>query len=129
VTVISRSFRNGFASTVLAATALFVPPSLFAATPAAAATALRCTAVTVATGHSGFTTETVRVQTTPDARVTATAHYQHLTRVSKSGANSSGATILSFHDSNVRGHFHVVVDVTVTLGTARGSCVTGFTDD
>jgi hypothetical protein len=127
--MISRPFRIRFASTSLAVAALVVPPTLYAATPAAAATALRCTAVTVSTGHSGYTTETVRVQTTPEARVTATAHYQHLTRVSKSSANGSGATILSFHDSNVRGHFHVVVNVTVTLGTARGSCVTGFTDD
>lgn len=96
---------------------------------AAAATSIECTAVTVTTRHSGFSTETVRVQTSPDARVMATAHYQHLTRVSRTAAHSNGAAILSFHDSNVKGHFRVVVDVSVTLGTATGTCTTSFSDD
>jgi hypothetical protein len=127
--VIPRTLRSVLVTAVFGAAFLVLPTSPFATNGAGAAAPLRCTAITVATRHTGFTTETVKVQTTPGALIKATAHYQNLTRVSKSVARRTGAAILSFHNSDPSGHFRVVVDVSVTLGTASAACVTSFADD
>jgi len=127
--MLSRTLKWAVTVALVSVVALVLTPTLYASRDAGASTSLSCSALTVTTRHSGYSTETVKVQTSPGARIVATAHYQRLTRVSKSSANSGGAAILSFHDSDPQGHFHVNVDVSVTLGTARATCATGFGDD
>jgi hypothetical protein len=79
------------------------------------------------TAHSGYSTETLHVQTSAQARITGAAHYQGLTRVETASANSAGAALMTFRNPSTHSRFHVVIDLTVKLGTARGTCAASFT--
>lgn len=102
-------------------------PMVFTPAQAGAAGALRCVAYTTKTAHSGYSTETVHIQTSAGARISGAAHYQGMTRVETTTANASGATLMTFRNPSTHSRFHVVIDLTVKLGTARSSCVTAFT--
>jgi hypothetical protein len=101
--------------------------SAFMATSSSAAVALHCSANTTKTDHTGYSTETLHIQTSPRARIVGTAHYQGITRTETATASSAGAALMTFRNPSTHSRFRVVVNLTVTLGTARNTCATFFT--
>jgi uncharacterized membrane protein YeiB len=126
ILVINPTLRLALAATSLGAV-LAVVASPFSTTPGGAASALRCTAYTSKTAHTGYSTETVHITTSARAHVTGAAHYQGMTRVETASANSAGTTLMTFRNPSTHSRYRVVIDLTVTLGTARGTCATAFT--
>ena len=124
--VISRTLGTVLACASLTFTAM-ASASVFTATPSSAATTLRCSAYTTKTAHTGYSTETLHIQTNPRARITGAAHYQGMTRTETAMANSAGTTLMTFRNPSTHSRFHVVVNLTVTLGTSRSTCATYFT--
>jgi len=124
--VTPRTLRTVLARASLSFTAM-ASASAFTATPSSAAVALRCSAYTTKTAHTGYSTETLHIQTSPRARITGAAHYQGMTRTETTTANGTGATLMTFRNPSTHSRFHVVVNLTVTLGTVRSTCATFFT--
>lgn len=121
-----RVLVTALATAVVSVAVLAGETTPFAPSNAGAATGLKCAASSTVTRQSGYSTDTAHIETAPGARITATAHYQRITRVETSTADNSGRALISFRYVAPKDGFAVVVDVRVKLGTASGICTTRF---
>jgi hypothetical protein len=87
---------------------------------------ISCTASMSNSSPADYSTTDVLVQTANGATVTTTAHYK-TTDTTHSATASGGIADIPYRISDATAGYPVQVDVTVSSGTASGSCDTSFT--
>jgi hypothetical protein len=114
-----RVVKVGVAAGV-AAGALIIPT---ACTPSP----LTCTARVTVPYPPQYSTETVVVQTRPNANILTVAQYRTASTAHQAVANSSGAASIPYMISDATKNYAVVVNVLVAINGQTGSCSTSFT--
>ena len=92
-----------------------------------AATRLPCSARMSNTSPTASTTTHVLVTTSRGAGVETVAHYKTTNTTHNATADSAGKADIAYRIYRATKGYRVVVNVTVTKGSASGSCKTSFT--
>lgn len=95
--------------------------------PTPTAAQLSCTASVSNSSPADYSTVDVYVRTSPEATVTAVAHYRTTSHQKSATADSEGRATIPYDISDATKGYRVVVDVTVSSGSAKATCSTSFT--
>jgi hypothetical protein len=79
------------------------------------------------THPADYTTTDVLVTTASHAGVTTIAHYRTVNRKHRRTASAKGRARVPYYISGATPGYKVVVDVSVSKGSRKGSCKTSFT--
>jgi hypothetical protein len=103
--------------------------ALLVAAPASASAPVKptCKASMAHPSPADYTTDDVRVSTSPGARVTTVAYYRTTTTVHEATADSTGHALVPYRISDATPGFQVRVGVLVVAGSATASCLARFT--